>query len=278
MAPATGSASPPAVTCRSGWFSVLRFGLCIVLVSLLLSLLALPWLHLSWWKVFRRCVSIGAALSLWFCATKFEHRRVSSYGLSGWAGAGKRELITGLLLGFGALGFLLGLGLASGSCILELAPDGWKLWRTVLGFLPAAPLVGLLEELTFRGFLLQHLMSCSRPVAVIATSALYAMVHLKTLPWTAATSRELIGLYLLGVVLAVTTVRTGTLYMAIGLHAALAYGARVNKVVMSFTGSSSAWLVGTSRLVNGVASWVALLAIGAVVVWWTQPQRRGGSA
>ena len=277
MAPATGSSSRPARSCLSAWLSVLRFGLCVLLISVVLSLLALPWLHLSWWKVLRRCVSIGAALSLWLCATKFEHRPLTSYGLSGWAGAGKGQVVFGLILGCGALGLLLAVGLASGSCTLELTPDRWKLYRVMLGFLPAAPLVGLLEELTFRGFLLQHLRSCSRSLAIIVSSGLYAVVHLKTLAWTDATSRELIGLFLLGVVLAVSALRTGTLYMAIGLHAVLAYGARVNKVLMGFTESSSAWLVGTSRLVNGVTSWVVLLAIGAVVVWWTQPQRRGGA-
>ena len=120
MAPATASPDRPARPCLSSWLSVLRFGFCIFLVSLILSFLALPWLHLSWWKTLRRCVSIGAALSLWLCATTFEHRRVSSYGLSGWAGAGKREFVFGLLLGFGALGLLLSIGLASGSALLSL--------------------------------------------------------------------------------------------------------------------------------------------------------------
>lgn len=257
--------------------SVLRFGLCIVFISLLLSFLALPWLQLSWWKVFRRCVSISTVISLLLCAWKFERRPLSSYGLSAWSGAGQRQFLSGLLLGVGALGLMLSAGLASNSCTLELTPDRAKLWRVVLGFLPAAPLVGLLEEMAFRGFLLQHLMSCSRIVAVIGTSALYAVVHVKTLAWTDAASRELIGLFLLGVVLAVATLRTGTLYLAIGLHAALAYGARVNKVIMEFTDSSAGWLVGTSRLINGVASWVVLLAVGVIVVWWTQPQRKGGT-
>ena len=289
MATATGSSDRSIRPCLFAWLSVLRFGLSIFLISFALSLLALPWLHLSWWRIFRRCVSIGAAISVWLCARMFEHRSLGSYGLSGWgtvgagpgtgyprAGAGKHQFVFGLLLGLGTLGVVLAIGLASGAYTLHLTPDRWKLWRVLLGFLPAAPLVGLLEELTFRGFLLRHLMNCSKILAVVVSSALYAFVHLKTTIWTAATTRELVGLFLLGTVLAVSCLRTGRLYMAIGLHTVLAYGARVNKVLLEFTDPSSAWLVGTSRLVNGVASWIALLGIGTVVVWWTQPQRRGG--
>ena len=276
MAPATGSSRPSAQAFRSAWVSVLRFGLCVCLISLLLSFLALPWLQLSWWRVFRRCVSIGTIISLWICATRFEHRSLSSYGLSGWRGAGQRQFLVGIVGGLAALGLLLAVGLASGSCTLHLTPDQRKLWLVLLGFLPAAPLVGLLEELAFRGFLLQHLMDWSRPMAVVISSALYAVVLLKT-TWTDATPRELFGLFLLGVVLAVATLRTGQLYLSIGLHAALAYGARVNKVLIEFSDASSGWLVGTSRLVNGIASWVVLVIIGAIVVWRTQPQRRGGT-
>jgi len=253
-----------------------RFGLSVLLISLILAWLVAPWVGLSWWKVFRRCVSIAAALGLWLCIKRFEGRTLRSYGLGAWAGpgGGKRQLLFGVGLGLAALGLMLGIGVASGAVRVELTPDRMRLWRTALGFVPAAALVSVLEELVFRGVLLQRLMACSTPLAVGLSSACYALVHLKAPALTAQTSRELVGLFLLGVVLSGCYLRTRQLYLAIGLHAALAYGARVNKLVIAFADPSNAWLIGTSRLIDGMAAWAALAGIGGCALWWTR-RRRG---
>ena len=272
MGPATGKR--PARDNRSaelrstalGW--VLRFGAWTFLISAALSVVALPWLDLSWWTVFRRCVSIGAAVSLWLCA-RLERRSLRSYGLSS-VRAGKADLLFGLLLGLGTLGLMGALGLVSGAYRIDVTPDRLKLWRTVIGFLPAAALVGVLEELVFRGVILQHLLAFSKPVAVAASSALYAVVHLKTTTLTLATWLELGGLFLLGSVLALSYLVTHQLYLAIGLHSALAYGARVNKLVIGIPETPLSWLVGTSRLVNGLAGWLAVLGLGGIIVWWAR--------
>lgn len=248
--------------------AVLRFGAWTLLISVALSLAVLPWVDLSWWKIFRRCVSIGAALSVWLCA-RFERRSLRSYGLSSGR-AGKSDVLFGLFLGLGMLGLMLLLGLASGACRIDVTPDRMKLWRTLIGFLPAAVLVSVLEELVFRGVILQHLFVFSKPVAVAASSALYAIVHLKNSALTLGTWLELGGLFLLGSVLALSYLVTHQLYLAIGLHGALAYGARVNKLVIGIPETPLSWLVGTSRLVNGLVGWLAVLGIGGIIVWWAR--------
>lgn len=249
----------------------------MLLISLVLTLLAHPWLSLSWWRVFRRCVSIASAISLWLVISKAEHRSIRSYGFLA-PRAGKRQFLFGLGLGLGTLGIVFGIGLAGGLYRISITPDAVKLWRVVVGFIPAALLVGILEELVFRGFLLQHLLRYSTSAAVIASSALYSLVHLKGAEMDLALSmRELAGLFLLGVVLALSYLRTSQLYLAVGLHAALAYGARVNKLVMEILPDESiGWFVGTSRLVNGALGWGALLAMGGIMVWWTSSSHRGG--
>ena len=258
------------------WWSVARWGLCVFFVAMALTLLALPWFHLSWWKIYRRCVSIASLVSLWLCMRSFEHRSIRSYGLSA-QGAGARQLLFGLFLGLGVLGLMLLIGLASGACWFVATPGGPTFWLKVLGFLPVAVLISVLEELAFRGFVLQQLMASSTPVAVIVSSALYALVHLKSSEWTPATVLQLVGLFLLGCVLCFSYLRTRQLYLSIGLHAALAYGAGVNKLLIAFrppTTLPSDWLIGTSRLVNGLASWIALLVIAAAIAWWTRHSRQ----
>jgi len=227
--------------------------------------------------IFRRCVSIGAAISLWLSVQKFGKRSLRSYGFSR-TGAGTRQLLFGLLLGLGTLGLLFGIGLMSGTCRIDITPDRSKLWWTVLGFIPVAALVGVLEELVFRGFLLQHLLPFSRPVAVAVSSALYALVHLKTTSLGLGIWFELIGLFLLGSVLSLSYLATHQLYIALGLHASLAYGARVNKLVVHFFPEPpTLWVMGTGRLVNGMVSWALLLVIGGIVMWWTRASHRGGT-
>ncbi len=270
MAPAASKSR----TRSSALWTLCRFGLSVFLISLIISLLALPWTDLSWWKVFRRCASIGAVISLVVFIKRIERRSFSSYGLLPH-GAGKRHFLFGLALGLLGLAFMLGLGLLTGACRLDLTPDTARLWSTILGFIPAAVMVGILEELVFRGFILQHLLALSQPVAVIGSSALYAIVHLKITEITMHTWLELGGLFLLGAVLAISYLLTRQLALSIGLHAVLAYGARVNKLLLEFTNQDLSWLVGTSRLVNGIASWIAIAGIGGMIVWWarrSQPQ------
>ena len=259
---------------RDALWPVVRFGLCTALLSMLLGLLITPFIHLSWLKVVRRCVSVSALASLWICVRRFEQRPFASYGLIEFQ-KGARYLYAGILLGLAGLSLMLAIGLWSGACDIDVHPDAVKFWWTIVGFVPAAVLVGVIEELVFRGFILQHLTDLSRWFGVVASSALYALVHLKQTSLTMESWMELAGLFLLGAVLASSYLQTGQLWLGIGLHAALAYGARVNKLVIAFSDTSMSWLVGTSRLVNGLSAWLALTLIGIVIWWWTAGSERG---
>lgn len=263
MAPVTGKVPTRG---EAAW-SLVRFGLLTLLVSAALSLLAMPWTELPAWKVVRRCVSLAAALALWLSVTRWEGRSLRSLGVRE-ARAGKRQFLIGLGIGVWALGLLLALGLASGTCVIHVTPDRFRLWRTVLTFIPGAVLVSVLEELVFRGFILQRLVVFSTPVAVAVSSLLYALVHLKASVLTVAAASELIGLFIFGGVLSLCYLVTKQLYLSMGLHASLAYGVRVNKLLVEFPDASLAWLTGTHRLVNGVSSWALLLVLAVGVAWW----------
>lgn len=273
MEAATNSRRP-----LTGWLAIARFGLYTLSFSLIASLAFTPWLdtlNLSWWKVFRRCVSLAAAASLWLCLRQ-EGRSLASYGFSTWSGAGKRELVTGLLVGIACLAGLFGIGLLFGFYQVDITQDRAKLWRTVIGFIPAAALVAMLEEAIFRGFLLQQLLAGSKTVAIFVSSALYSVVHLRTPLAELSTWMELGGLFLLGVVLSLSYLKTNRLLFAVGLHGALAYGARVNKLFIGHPYPELSWLIGTGRLVNGLIGWVALLGLGGWIGWRSRRIDKGG--
>lgn len=252
---------------------MVRFGLYTAVLSILLSLVVTPLVDISWFMVARRCVSIAAGASLLWCILRYDHKPFSSYGLTAFA-AGQRFLWGGLLFGLAGLTIMLAIGLWSGACTIDIHPDPVRFWRTVIGFAPAALLLSVLEELVFRGFIMQHLFSVSRLFAVVTSSGLYAIVHLKQRSLTQEGWMELAGLFLFGVLLAFAYIQTGHLWLGIGLHAVLAYGARVNKLLVELDGSMS-WLVGTSRLVNGLSAWIALGAMGLFIWFWVRRLHKG---
>lgn len=263
------SVEPPRSNpgCAASLTHLVWFSLSIAGGSLLISWLAQFVLDLSWWKIFRRSVSVVTALTLWFFIRFVHARSIRSFGLGPWS-IGRKDLLKGLLLGFGTVLVIGGVYLAAQLMRIAINSDTQRVVRTVLVSLPAMGCVAVLEELVFRGYVLQQLLACSQRLAVMASSAVYALVHLRpTVVWPHS-AFELAGLFVLGWVLAQSVLRTKQLYLAIGLHASLAYCARVNKLVVEFTTPSLQWLVGTNRLVNGLVAWLALLGIGRIVARW----------
>ena len=202
---------------------------------------------------------------------------VAALGLGSWQ-RGRRQLLWGTLLGFLVVGVIVLVDGLLGFCRVEIYPDIFRVVRTVTIFFPVAFLVGILEELIFRGYVLQQLLACSRSMAIVLSSLAYALVHLRQqFVWPAA-ALELVGLTILGVVLCLSCLKTGQLYWAIGFHAAVAYMARVNKLFLVFEHPTWTWFIGTGRLVNGVMAWCVLGIIGGLLIRWhgtAQAEDRG---
>ncbi|MFM2241919.1 MAG: hypothetical protein RLZ97_774 [Verrucomicrobiota bacterium] len=161
--------------------------------------------------------------------------------------------------------------------------------RAVRKSLTAAAVVSILEEILFRGILLGIFLRVMRPwAAVTALSLLFAMVHfLEPPPGVKVPDPEaldagfvllgqilsrflepyellarLAGLFVVGVILAVARLRTGSLWLPIGLHAGWVFAYQVFK---SATWSvpdlpeASRWLVGTSLLEGMVPLTISLV-------------------
>ncbi len=250
---------------------MLAFTLTIILLSAAFSGLLTPVVNLPWWKVFRRCASVSAAAALWLMM-RAQRQPLRSLGLGPWA-TGRRWVLRGALLSLGAAGLLQGLYLLAGMSAYALHPEHARVARIVITFVPAAGLVAVLEELIFRGYVFQQLRTCSQRLAVWGSSLAYAVIHLRPNPVWPQSGFELIGLAVLGWVLARSVLQTNQLYLAIGLHAGFAYWARTSKFFFEMTAPSLAWLTGSTRLINGVGAWCAL----AGIAWWISRQRRGSA-
>lgn len=129
----------------------------------------------------------------------------------------------------------LALGLALGACVMSLvfAVEYWAGWIDITGTLVVnvtgvslmlalsfsfvkVLCVGIYEELVARGYLLRNLAEGTNlPIAVIASSAIFAILHITN---DNATIVSTLGLFVNGLLFAVALLITGRLSTSIGLH------------------------------------------------------------
>jgi len=214
--------------------------------------------------------------------------RAREWGLvrEGW----RRDL--GLGLAMGAVGIGTGLVVAwlGGGLVPALRFAPWKTLRKALLGVLGAGLIGLGEETLFRGILLRRFTLDLGPrVGLLVTTGVFAMVHalrgsvkgLVTTGWLAGWARTatlfaplgdpvgwpgMAGLFGLGLVLAVVRRRTGSLWIAIGIHAAWVSVFRVGRLFFDIR-RHPAWLVGPGwpPLVGGAAGLSAIVVTALVV-------------
>ena len=162
--------------------------------------------------------------------------------------------------------------------------------------------VGFFEEIFFRGVIFKGLLEDCKPAAAFALSSLfYSAVHfikpaesipLSGLdPWAGmryliasfrpfldlvAIFPGLFGLFLIGIVLSYAFLRTGSLYLSMGLHAGWVFGLKSVRIYGDFRREDLGWLFGSSepKLVSGVASWIGIVAVGVAVYWITRNRQK----
>jgi hypothetical protein len=208
-----------------------------------------------------------------------------------------RELTIGLAIGFAGLGLGLAAAWLGGGIVPDLRFDPAKTVRKAAIGLVGAVLVGVGEEALFRGVLLRRLTLDVGPRAgLLVTTAIYAVVHglrgggkIATTGAFAGWARTsslfapladptvwpgLAGLFVLGLVLAALRRRTGSLWPAIGIHAAWVAVFRVGRLFFDIR-RRPAWLVGPGwpPLVGGAAGALALAATAFLVALWLRRRR-----
>ena len=189
-------------------------------------------------------------------------------------------------------GFLLGTA-AMAAVVTVFALAGAYAWTresgTAIGWI-AASVTGLAafaipaaaEEAVFRGYLMRSLGDAAGPaIAVLITSALFAFVH----GGNPAVGPIAFGnIFLAGVLLAVAVLRTGTLWLATGVHLGWNWVTDIPldlpvSVIDAFdtplydgVPSTPAWLSGGAfGPEGGVAGTAGALAALGLILWLTRP-------
>lgn len=149
---------------------------------------------------------------------RLERHRLSWFGLG--PGQGMARLFgMGCLWGFGMVTALLLAAWAGGyASVGGLAEHGAALWQYLLVWGLGMLLVGVSEELLFRGYALASL---TRGVGFWPAAALLSLFFgAEHLQKPMETPADILNIVLLGLVMCYSVRRTGSLWFAIGFHAA----------------------------------------------------------
>jgi hypothetical protein len=163
------------------------------------------------------CALVAATLM-----ARVESRSVADYGLRG-NGVGGKFFAQGIVWGLAEISALmLMIAAFHGFSFGSLAMHGGELVKYTLEWAVVFLLVGFFEEFTFRGYL-QHAFQQGMgfwPAAILA-SAIFGGIHLHNVgeDWAGAL---MAGLF--GILACLTLRRTGSIWLAIGMHAGYDFG------------------------------------------------------
>jgi uncharacterized protein len=210
---------------RAGW----RFGMFLALylagekaLDFLLPKI-LPDLGMTWTGMLpNEAVEFALVAVISWLMSRIERERFSAYGLPLFRGAGWL-FVTGVVWGIiPSILILIPLYFAGACSFHGLALRGSDLVISALGWALAFIGVGFAEEFLFRGYSLKTLAEgIGFWPAAVALSSLFGLVHLIFKPdegWIDPISVSLYGLFW-----CLTLRRTGSLWFAVGFHAASDY-------------------------------------------------------
>ncbi len=208
---------------------------------IIIALLGAPVLVISTLGTFG-AAAVANALALRI----YERGNLSDIGL-GWTAASRRNLSLGILGGVGAALIVVVLPLALRLADFERVPDERLQWPSLL-FVSILLLFGAVgEEMLFRGYGFQVLV---RGIGAFATilpvAVLFGLAHSQNLNFG---PMALFNTILWGVVLGFAYVRSGDLWLPIGLHFGWNWslpmlGVNLSGFTMDVTGYAMHWKVG----------------------------------
>ncbi len=176
----------------------------------------------------------------------YERGQLADIGL-GWTAASRRNLIIGVIGGAGSGIVILGGAIAVRAADIAPVPNEHLHWASFL-FVALILLFGAVgEEMLFRGYGFQILVRAIGPFATILPMAvLFGLAHSPNLNFTWL---ALVNTILWGVIFGYAFIRSGDLWLPIGLHfgwnfAMPIFGVNLSGFTMGVTGYSMQWKIG----------------------------------
>lgn len=248
-------------------------------------------------RFFNRFFMISGILLFFFCRSLLKINSLSQLGLVPRTRAAS-DIAVGLCLALSSM-FVLGF-IMSAAQVYEpffRLSLGESLTRYLTAILSGFT-VGFLEEIFFRGIIFRGLLEDWKPLpAFLSANLFYSALHFVKPgepyflsgidPWAgfrhlfstfapflepAEIAPGMIGLLLIGIVLSYAFLRTGTLYLSIGLHAGWVISIKTVRVFGNYQTENLGWLFGSTnpKIVSGVVTWIGIVLVGLAVHWITR--------
>jgi uncharacterized protein len=253
--------------------------------------------HYSFSRIFNRTFMISGIVLFFICRRLLKIGKLSELGFV-TLGQGGSDLLRGWTLAVTSMAALV-LAMSVGEVFEPFFRLSFSrsLSRCFSGFLSGV-FAGTLEEIFFRGILFKGLLQGGRLFrALVLSSLFYSALHFVTpgepyfvkewdpmagfrhLFYTFTPFLEplnllpgMFGLYLLSSVFTYAFLRTGNLYLAVGLHAGWIFSLQSMRVFGDYKREDLGWLFGSTdpKIVSGVATWIGIVSVLLVVHWWTR--------
>jgi membrane protease YdiL (CAAX protease family) len=206
---------------RPGWGLLAYVVLFVVLQPFFDAVASIP-RHPMWSLLLEKFADFLAALLPALLLARIERRPWGSYGLS-WKQAFRRPYWAGALWGFAALTLLLeALHAAHGYDFGHVVLHGIRIEEFAAYWAAMFVLVGLYEDFLFRGY---TQFTLTRGItfwpAAVVSSVAFAFVHRLN---PGETPAGLMSVFAIGLFFCLTLRRTGSLWFAVGFHAAWDWG------------------------------------------------------
>lgn len=218
---------------------------------------------------------------------------IKELGIESWNQIGLTRLnakavnlwFAGFLVGFSVLALAAAIAIGADARSFNFEHTMHDLLKHVRNAALAAILISVIEEIIFRGALFGALKrSEGFFVAAVLSASVYALVHFFERAQTPSHVNVFSGvvvlghmlsgfvkfeslvpgffnLFLVGVILALSFARTGSLYFSIGMHAAFIFWVKSYGFFTNSNPGANEWLWGGSKLINGWGPCILLLAL-----------------
>ncbi|TGL04712.1 CPBP family intramembrane metalloprotease [Leptospira bouyouniensis] len=208
-------------------------------------------------KILSRTTTIILFLALIWFRKKIDRMSIVSLGLTRFYQR-KRELFLGFIAGVLSLSLVVGTKVIYG--VSTWSPKEFFLsdWLLSFYFLLSVFCIAFVEELFFRGYLLQSFVKeWGEKKAAILTSIFFSLTHfIRPIHDPFLLIPEMIGLFLVGYALSYSFIYTRSLYLPIGIHAGWVYVVKMQSSFVAPVPHDLHWLFGGERLVTGVVAWM----------------------
>ncbi|TGM74493.1 CPBP family intramembrane glutamic endopeptidase [Leptospira bouyouniensis] len=208
-------------------------------------------------KILSRTTTIILFLALIWFRKKIDRMSIVSLGLTRFYQR-KRELFLGFIAGVLSLSLVVGTKVLYG--VSTWSPKEFFLfdWLLSFYFLLSVFCIAFVEELFFRGYLLQSFVKeWGEKKAAILTSIFFSLTHfIRPIHDPFLLVPEMIGLFLVGYALSYAFIYTRSLYLPIGIHAGWVYVVKMQSSFVALVPHDLHWLFGGERLVTGVVAWM----------------------